>query len=132
MIAINTIDHMNIRVKNFDISKEFYQKVFGFEVKEEGVSTKSGAPYAIIGISDKLLLALCESNGELIETRLNHFGINVVDFDKSLEVIKELNVPTGDYGNAENVVEYPKSRSIYLLDPDNNEIELSTKFGGGL
>lgn len=132
MISINTIDHMNIQVQNLEESKKFYSDVFGFSLKEEGVSTMTGKPYAIIGQSGKLLLALVESSDRLHETRLNHFGINVPDFDKAIEVIKELKVPTGEYGDVDGVVEYPNSRSIYVIDPDGNEIELSSKFGGGL
>ena len=132
MIAINTIDHINIEVSRLDKSIKFYQEVFDFEVKEAGVSSMSGSKYAIIGISGKVMLALVESEEDLTETRLNHFGINVLDFDMALSVIQKLKIPTGDYGDAQNVVAYPKSRSIYVLDPDGNEIELSSNFGGGL
>jgi catechol 2,3-dioxygenase-like lactoylglutathione lyase family enzyme len=32
----------------------------------------------------------------------------------------------------DGVVEYPQSRSVYVADPDGNEIELTSAFGGGL
>lgn len=133
MIEIKTIDHLNIKVANLNKSIDFYQKVFGFEVKERKVSQKSGQDYAIVGLSNKLLLVLCEDSADLSETRLNHFGINVVDFDAALSTIKSKKVTVVDYGGDDDkVITYDDSRSIYIQDPDGYEIELSSNFGGGL
>ena len=30
------------------------------------------------------------------------------------------------------IIRYPRSRSLYVQDPDGNEIELTSAFGGGL
>lgn len=132
MIAINTIDHINIKINDLNESIQFYQNVFGFEVKEREVSQMSGNEYAIVGLSSKLFIVLCQDKSDLSESRLNHFGINVVDFDNSLKVIEKLGVPVNEYGIPGGVINYPKSRSIYIQDPDGNEIELSSNFGGGL
>lgn len=36
------------------------------------------------------------------------------------------------YYNGEAIIQYPHSKSIYLNDPDGNEMELSESFAGGL
>ena len=130
MLKLKNIDHINVMVKDINETIKFYNDVFGFIVKEEGVSKISGNPYAIIGISDKGLLAIYEDpkfNEEKVGN-INHFGFHVDDFDDALTHIKELNVKVADYG----VVNYENSRSLYIFDPNGIEIELSEQFGGAL
>jgi lactoylglutathione lyase len=130
MLKLNKIDHVNVMVKNIDETVKFYSEVFGFTVKENGVSQTSGNLYAIIGISDKGLLAIYEDpkfDKQKIGN-INHFGFHVDDFDDALIHLKELNVKVADYG----VVNYENSRSVYIFDPNGIEIELSEKFGGAL
>ena len=132
MINIYTVDHLNFGVRDLDQSIKFYKDVFGFEVKEKGFSSSFGNPYAIVGISNKLFLAMYENEEFIEDSRVNHFGINVVDFDAALEVIKLKGIKVNKYNTANGVIKYPNSRSIYIEDPDGNEIELSSHFGGGL
>lgn len=126
MININTIDHLNLKVSNLDNSVNFYQKIFGFKVYEEGFS--SDKPYKIIGLKDKLFLCLYEQRKSSDKGPLNHIGINVVDFDHTYRTLTQEKIPL-HYGG---VVDYPKSRSLYIEDPDGNAIELSEFFGGAL
>ncbi|MFT6632986.1 MAG: catechol 2,3-dioxygenase-like lactoylglutathione lyase family enzyme [Bacteriovoracaceae bacterium] len=128
MLKVNGIDHININVKNLNKSIEFYQSVFGFKVMEKGISTMSGAPYAIIGVSKKAMLAIYESKDLLPATRLNHLGFNIENFEEISEIAKKFKIKVANYG----LVEYPNSKSIYIFDPDDNEIELSSVFTGGL
>ncbi len=128
MLNFKAIDHININVSNLRNSIDFYQKLFNFKVHEEGVSPMSGAPYAIIGLSHKGFLAIYESKNLNRSSRVNHLGFNIEDFDNAVKKIKENGIRVADYG----VVDYPDSKSIYIFDPDDNEIELSSKFGGGL
>jgi catechol 2,3-dioxygenase-like lactoylglutathione lyase family enzyme len=129
MLNIKGIDHINMNVKNLAKSIEFYEKMFGFEVKESGVSPMSGNKFAIIGESNKAFLAIYEGSEP---SKLNHIGFNVENFELVLEAIKKHNIRVGDYGDENGIVNYPQSKSIYIYDPDENEIELSSKFGGGL
>ncbi len=125
MITINGIDHLNISVSNIDESLNFYKKVFGFKIYEQGES--HGKPYFIIGEKSALYLCLYQSE-ERTRGPINHIGINVQNFNSIEEKLKLAGIPLL-YGG---VVEYPLSQSIYIQDPDGNEIELSEKFGGGL
>lgn len=118
-----------MNVTNLEKSIEFYEKVFGFKVYEKDISQMSGNKYAIIGQSNKAFLAIYESTQP---TKLNHIGFNIDNFDDVLLAIKELKLKVGQYGDENGIVDYPNSKSIYIYDPDDNEIELSSKFGGGL
>lgn len=131
MIKINTIDHINMFTQNLEASLEFYKNFFNFEVKERG--TNNQRPYAITGISQKMMIALYEVEQLPSQGRINHIGIHIQDFDETLAQLKNRGIKTL-YGNeAENgAVKYDCSRSVYIADPDGNEIELSEKFGGGL
>ncbi|MBT3584539.1 MAG: VOC family protein [Halobacteriovoraceae bacterium] len=130
MLQISGIDHLNLNIVNLDKSIEFYNKVLGFEIKEEGTSP-SGSPYAIIGSSERAYLCLYQNlESPLSEDRdkryLNHLGFNITNFDDVKKSLKELGVNIDlEYG-------YENSRSIYITDPNGLEIELSEKFGGGL
>lgn len=131
MLKLKGIDHLNISVKNLDETIKFYRDIFGFEIKEKGVSPTSGRDYAIIGNSDRGFLAAYELKDFDSEKRgnINHLGFNIENFDKALDFLEKSNVTIG-YG--EGVIDYPQSKSIYVLDPNGIEIELSENFGGGL
>ncbi len=132
MFNFNGIDHLNIKVKDLKESIEFYQKVFGFEVKEEGVSPMSGLKFSIIGLSGKAMLAIYEDpNINPDKSSLAHIGFNI-DFNEDMEsYLKENGVKINYYGD-NAVINYPNSKSIYIEDPSGYEIELSSNFGGDL
>ncbi len=138
MIRVNAIDHINMSVNNLEESILFYKKLFGFEIIEDSRSgaiphNKFGAPYVIIGIKQCAYLALHQSlqkgNGQHndIPIRLAHFGFHVEDFDTVIAKLKSHSVSLL-YG--EEYLEWPHSRSVYILDPNKHEIELVEHFGG--
>ncbi len=126
MLKISNIDHMNLNVKNLNESLNFYNQLFGMEVKEQGVS-ESGRKFVITGLKDKLYLALYEDS-HLEEPHINHFGVHVENFDEVKDRLEQLGIPI-NYGGAVN---WGKSKSIYINDPNGLEIELTEVFGGGL
>ena len=131
MIKVNHMDHLNMFVSHLELSLNFYEKLFGFKVKESG--TSRGRPYAITGVSEKIMLALYEDKNLPPAGRMNHFGLNVADFQIALETIDAQGIETY-YGDSmeKGAVVYDRSRSLYIRDPDGNEIELSENFAGGL
>lgn len=129
MLAINGVDHINMNVKNLKNSLEFYQRLFkNTEIKEAGTNG-FGNPYSILGIDRKLYLCLYQQEKMHQDSGpLNHIGINVSNFNQVVNELMKLKIPLL-YGG---IVEYPNSQSIYITDPDGNEIEFSSQFGGGL
>ena len=128
MLNFNGIDHINMNVSNLENSIRFYDEVFGLKIKEEGISAKSGRPYAIIGKSNKGMLALYEVENFRQHGSINHLGFNVESIEGALAYFKSKNIPL----NWGGLVEYPDSESIYIEDPDGYEIEVSNNFAGGL
>lgn len=135
MIKFNQIDHINFTVKDLDISSKFYKEVFGFEVFEE--ETRNGSRYQIVGKSQKAMICLYEAKDENIkrvdfgESRFNHIGFNVEFGDDIIKDLKSKDVEIV-YFDGEAIIDYPDSKSVYIRDPDGNEIELSNNLTGGL
>jgi len=62
------------------------------------------------------------------EGGIAHFGFNIANFDDVIERCKEQDVQIL-YGG---IVDWDKSRSIYIVDPSGYELELGEVSGGGL
>ncbi len=123
MLKTVCIDHINMTVKDLDESVKFYSELFGFVVMKKQPEQDS----VIIGDEN---VKLCIYQGDSAGDRngISHFGIHVSNFDEVLEICKRLSVPVMYNG----VLEWEKSRSIYIQDPNGYEIELSEVEGGGL
>ena len=122
-----SIDHVNMKVRNLRQSAEFYNNLFGFEIKQKENSNKLGVPSQIIG-NDTIKLCMYEVPTMSPEGGIAHFGFNVENFEDIIEKCNEIRVEIlyGGY------VEFEKSRSVYIKDPNGYEIELSERQGGGL
>ena len=122
-----SIDHVNMKVKNLEESFKFYYDLFGFQTKQEDNPNKVGVPSKIIG-NDSIKLCLYEIPDMNPEGGIAHFGFYVSNFKEVLEKCKMLGVQVL-YGG---IIEWEKSKSVYILDPNGYEIELSEISGGGL
>jgi len=134
MIRVSAIDHVNLQVTDLDASIDFYRRVFGFRVLEDGRVTAPGG-WAIVGLSGAVCLALgvTKDSSPAQGKRITHFGLVIEDALATLEQLKKEGVtvvPRGPGGS--EILPYPRSQSIYMKDPDGHEIELTTRFGGGL
>jgi lactoylglutathione lyase len=130
MLQATGFDHINMNIKNFNETIEFYRDHLGFQVLEEGKSGM-GNEYKIIGVPGKLYLAIYESKDPVATSDkgyVNHLGIHIKNFDIALDYIKKNNIQY-EYGGH---VDYGEARSIYIVDPNGYEVELSEKFGSGL
>ena len=123
ILKISSIDHINMSVKNLAQSVEFYKNLFGFEIKKEQPEEKS----KIIG-NDNVKLCLYEDSEMKPEGAIAHFGFHVENFDEIMKICTSLGVKIYYDGP----VQFEKSRSIYISDPNGYDIELSEVFGGGL
>ncbi|QUC65536.1 VOC family protein [Nitrosopumilus sp. K4] len=126
-LRATSIDHINMKVKNLEESVKFYQKLFGFEVKQEDNPNKIDAPSKIIG-NDSIKLCMYEVQDMSPEGGIAHFGFNIENYDEVLEKCRENGVSIL-YGGP---IDWEKSQSIYIVDPSGYELELSKVSGGGL
>jgi len=122
-----SIDHVNMRVKNLEESFKFYHDLFGFQIKQEDNPNKVDVPSKIIG-NNSIKLCLYEIPDMNPEGGITHVGFHVANFNEILHKCQELGVEIL-YGGT---VDWEKSKSIHIKDPNGYEIELSEIFGGGL
>jgi catechol 2,3-dioxygenase-like lactoylglutathione lyase family enzyme len=133
MIRVSAIDHLNLTVSDLAASVDFYHGLFGFEIAED--CRDDARPYVIMGKAGVAFLALHQQadRDPPVGGRINHWGFVVDDFDPvpgRLEALGINALYTDRWPGG--VVEYPRSRSLYVADPDGNEIELTSAFGGAL
>ncbi len=122
-LKASSIDHINMEVKDLEQSVKFYKNLFGFEIKKEQPEEKS----KIIG-NEYIKLCLYENPEMSPEGAIAHFGFHVENFDEIIKTCESLGVKIYYDGP----VQFEKSRSIYISDPNGYDIELSEVFGGGL
>ena len=127
VLKAKMIDHVNMKVKNLDESVEFYKNLFGFVIKQEENENKIDAPSKIIG-NDSIKLCLYEVPDMTPEGGIAHFGFNVENFDEIISKCEEFGVKILYDG----VVNWEKSKSVYIVDPSGYELELGEVSGGGL
>ncbi|PIP94910.1 MAG: hypothetical protein COW00_14305 [Bdellovibrio sp. CG12_big_fil_rev_8_21_14_0_65_39_13] len=119
------IDHLNISTNKINDMIQFYAEHFDLKIVEEG--EYNGLPHVIIGHPERFYLCLYQTDESLDKkVRINHIGVNVTDFGTFLSKIKAKKIPLLYNG----LTHYPQSDSFYIADPDGNEIEISSKFGG--
>lgn len=127
VLKARMIDHINMKVKNLDESVKFYKNLFGFVIKQEENQNKIDAPSKIIG-NDSIKLCLYEVPDMSPEGGIAHFGFNVENFDEVISKCEELGVKILYDG----VINWEKSKSVYVVDPSGYELELGEVSGGGL
>ena len=116
------IDHVNMMVKDLDESVKFYSELFGLELKKDQAAQKS----KIIG-DEAVKLCLYESPNLVHVKGINHVGFHIQNFDEVVDKCESMGIAM-PYG----VTEWEHSRSVYIIDPNGYEVELTEVFGGGL
>lgn len=125
MKFITRINHVGLRVKDLDVSREFYGKL-GFAFIAGPVGPE---PVAIVehpsGININLILNASQfapkknvlMEGEIKYPGYTHIAIEITDYDLAKSSIQELGFPlTGE-------VEYNGAKFFFIRDPDDNVIE---------
>ena len=127
------LDHVNLTVGHLEKSVNWYEKVFGFQLVQEGVYGKEQKTrWAIVAYKDSMICMhevkgrknFGESKQEVFH-KIYHFGIRVSNLKAWKKKIKLFKLKPV-------VVDYPYSRSYYIEDPDGHEIEVSWTKGSTL
>lgn len=125
---INFLDHIAIRVKNMEVSIDWYSKVLG--LKKYQLEKWGEFPvFMLAGKSGVAIFPAHEASGQEHEklnpesknVKIDHFAFNVSneDFIKAQNHSHTLDIPF-------NFQDHHYFHSIYLKDPDHHTIELTT------
>ncbi len=121
---INFLDHVAIRVKDMEASIEWYKTVIGLKKYQ----LEKWGEFPVFMLSGKTGIAIFPSNlndekcNQLSRNvKIDHFAFNVSneDFKKAQKYFNEINVPF-------EFQDHHYFHSIYLKDPDNHTVELTT------
>lgn len=131
-----SLDHINMSVKNFEETLNWYKQVFDFELVEEGFqpSDKEGdspLPWGVIRNGDALLCiyeapklsivttkAVC--NASLDGVKIYHFAFRLKNETIWIEKLNQFRLET----YFDSPVRYPHSTSWYVKDPNEYMIEV--------
>lgn len=119
-----TLDHLNLSVRNFAESADWYHRVFGFEVVEKG--RRGQAPWGILRSGESLLCLYEEPDRERPDAvgnvhRLYHFALRVRDRRHWEMTLDREKLRT----YFDSPVRYPHSTSWYVKDPTGYTIEVA-------
>ena len=124
------IDHVNLSVRDLDKSIDFYSRLLGIDVKERGEG--QGVRWGILGDPDRFYVCFFESPQAVFkpdDVHINQVGFVVDDIEETVRRIHALGFRLL-FNDA--TVDWPRSKSAYVSDPDGIMIEFTDKFGGGL
>jgi lactoylglutathione lyase len=132
MKEVTRINHIGLRVRDLETSREFYGKL-GFEFLAGPVGPE---PVAIVehpsGVNINLILNASEEaprTNVLMEEALKypgytHIALEISDYQSAISRIEELGIPvTGQ-------VEFNGARFFFIRDPDGNVIEFHQPASG--
>ncbi len=123
-IEINFIDHVAIRVKDFDRSIAWYNKVLGLKKHQ----LPEWNPFPIFLLAGKCGVALFpadinspNANNDSSLVKIDHFAFNVSNhsFQKAKQKYISLDL---DF----SIQDHHYFHSIYTKDPDGHTVELTT------
>jgi catechol-2,3-dioxygenase len=125
-MKIEELGHLVLYVKDVQKSASFYHDVLGWDAV---IPATSGSPIAAFSSGrthhELLLIEVGEGAAPLARGRrlgLYHFGLKIGDSDDEL---REAQLRLREAGvTVDGMADHTISHSLYIADPDGNEIEL--------
>lgn len=137
-MAVKELGHLVLYVKNLERSAAFYREVLGWEqVAGPGAAAEMALPFRVAMFSsgrthhELLLIEVGEDAPGPPKGRragLYHFGLKVGDTDDDLRAALERLRAAG--ANIVGASDHTITHSLYLTDPDGDEIELYVDVAG--
>lgn len=127
MTGVEELGHIVLYVADVSRSAEFYGEVLGWQ----RLPLPGGAPVAAFSggrTHHELLLIEVGPQAQPIprgrRVGLYHFGVKVGDSDDELRAVLERVVARPDLVTVVGTGDHTVTHSLYVLDPDGNEVEL--------
>jgi catechol 2,3-dioxygenase-like lactoylglutathione lyase family enzyme len=127
-MQVKQLDHLNLSVINFEETAEWYRRMLGFEIVEQGI--QHGQPWGVIKNGDAMLCIYQHPDwgghdkdaiGEAGFQRVSHFALRITD-RAQWEAVMKREKPKLYYGGEVN---WPHSSAWYIQDPNGYEIEIA-------
>ncbi len=124
------LDHLGVKVTNLDRSIKFYTELFGFDLVERRMLGSIDVEAAALKVADDSLIFLLYNSAFASQSSQEHGGVDHFcltftkeSFEAILARMETLNVrKIGELANRTGAT--GRSPSQYILDPDNNQIEV--------
>ena len=126
-MLVSNLDHLNLSVHSFDETVKWYNKVFGFNLVEQGIENELN--WGVLRCNDAMLciyevLELVQLDRFEMKDKglhyLAHFGLRITDKKTWKEIIKREDLTILYNG----VIQWPHSLAWYIKDPTGWEIEV--------
>ena len=121
---MTTLGHVVFYVRDLDVAVKFYTRAVGLQLKGEIFSGRAAILTGGTTHHELLLIQVGEAQGPLQGRRIGlyHVGWKV---GESLEVLKQVRQRVEQAGyHIDGMANHTVSQSLYLRDPDGNELEL--------
>lgn len=125
-MSVKQLDHLNLTVRDFAETADWYRRLFGFEIVEDERDA-NGLRWGVLRAGDALLCVYehPELRFEDAEAagihRINHFGLRITDREEWERTVERENVEV-HYGGE---VRWPHSSAWYVVDPTGYWIEVA-------
>jgi catechol 2,3-dioxygenase-like lactoylglutathione lyase family enzyme len=125
MTTVKHLDHLNLTVRDFDETADWYRRVFGFEVVQDETDA-SGLRWGVLKSGDAMLCIYQHPELEAPREdgpthRVKHFGLRITDRAAWERTVEREGLEL-HYGG---VVDWPHSTAWYVGDPTGYEIEVA-------
>ena len=123
---VKHLDHLNLSVRDFDETADFYRRVFGFDVVQEEVDS-GGRRWGVLKGGDAMLCIYEHPDLEFADCAdvrrrglhaICHFGLRITDRKAWEETLQREQVDC-------STMRWPHSTAWYVTDPTGWEIEVA-------
>jgi catechol-2,3-dioxygenase len=124
--------HIGLNVKDINLSKEFYQAIFGFDVLKE--SNEEGRRFAFLGSDNKIVVTLWQESSQHFAKQnsgLHHLSFQV----KTIDEVRNAEEKLKSFGAKlyyDGIVphsEGSQSGGVFFEDPDGIRLEIYAPTG---